>query len=100
MRLTAAEIERYRTHGYLVRDRLFREEELALLRDTVEEVIGAVAERATRPDAGPELRMADGHRLQFSSQTVIQWEWREGSQQVRLIEPFTHLHPRFAALWK
>jgi hypothetical protein len=37
--------------------------------------------------------------LQFSSRTVIQWEWREGSRQIRLLEPFTHLHPHFQALW-
>ena len=58
-----------------------------------------VIEHASRPDAGPELTLGDGHRLQFSSNTVIQWEWAQGSREVRLIEPFTHLHPRFDALW-
>lgn len=99
MRLSPEEIDGLRRDGYLLRRCSFTEAELTLLRDTVEEVIAAVKERALRPDAGPEMRLADGHRLQFSSQTVIQWEWREGSQEVRLIEPFTHLHPRFAALW-
>lgn len=99
MRLSAEELGGYRRDGYVVRESVFAEAELAALRDTVEEVIAAVVEHAARPDAGPEMRLADGHRLQFSSQTAIQWEWREGSQAVRLIEPFTHLHPRFAELW-
>ena len=99
MRFTADETERYRADGFIVRPAVFTEAELATLRSTVEEVIGSVADRARRPDAGPEMRLGDGHRLQFSSETVIQWEWREGSREVRLIEPFTHLHPRFEALW-
>lgn len=99
MKLAKEEIEGYRRDGYVVRPRVFGESELELLRATVEEVIATVKEQATRADAGPEMTLGDGHRIQFSSRTAIQWEWREGSQEVRLIEPFTHLHPRFAALW-
>lgn len=100
MRLTPDEIAGYRRDGFLLRPSAFGASELAGLRAAVEEVIAEVAARARRDDAGPEMRLADGHRLQFSSQTVIQWEWRDGSQEIRLIEPFTHLHPRFAALWQ
>jgi len=90
----------YRTDGYILRPRVFTAAELAPLRATVEEVIAQVIERASRPDGGPDFMLADGHRMQFSSRTAIQWEWREGSREVRLIEPFTHLHPRFAQLWE
>ena len=99
MRLTAEEREQCRRDGFVVRENAFAADELDMLRATAEEVIAEVIEHATRPDAGPEMRLGDGHRMQFSSRTVIQWEWREGSREVRLIEPFTHLHPRFAALW-
>jgi len=99
MRLNATEGDSFRRDGYLVRRAVFAEDELRGLRDAVEQVIAAVTEHAQRPDAGPEMRLGDGHRMQFSSQTVIQWEWREGSTEIRLIEPFTHLHPRFGALW-
>ncbi len=93
------EREAYEHDGFVVRHGVFSPTELAGLQETVEAVVAEVAEHARRPTAGPELRLADGHRLQFSSQTVIQWEWREGSQEIRLIEPFTFLHPRFMALW-
>jgi ectoine hydroxylase len=99
MRLTPDERARYRHDGFLLRRSAFAADELEELRATVEEVIAEVTERARRPDAGPEMRLGDGHRLQFSSQTAIQWEWGEGSQEIRLIEPFTHLHPRFEKLW-
>lgn len=99
MRLNERERDTYQRDGFIVRHGVFSSAELDALRSTVEEVIAAVVAQARRPDAGPEVQMADGHRLQFSSRTVIQWEWRDGSQEVRLIEPFTHLHPRFSALW-
>jgi ectoine hydroxylase len=99
MRLTEEERARYRRDGFLLRHAVFAEAELVELRRTVEEVIAEIAEHARRVDAGPEMRLADGHRMQFSSRTVIQWEWLEGSQEIRLIEPFTHLHARFESLW-
>ena len=52
-----------------------------------------------RVGAGPEHELADGHRIQFSSRTGIQWEWADGSQQIRLLEPCDHLHPRLADLF-
>lgn len=99
MRFDQGEQAAYRRDGFILRQRVFSSTELDDLRATVEDVVAAVVALARRPDAGPEFTMADGHRLQFSSRSVIQWEWREGSQEVRLMEPFTHLHPRFAALW-
>lgn len=36
---------------------------------------------------------------QLSSRTVIQWEWDEGSREIRLVEPCDHLHPRLVALF-
>ena len=98
-RFTAGERAAYERDGYIVRERVFSQAETDELRDLAEMVIAGVVDHAQRPDAGPELKMADGHRLQFSSHTVIQWEWADGSRAVRLIEPFTHLHPRFAPLW-
>lgn len=99
MRLTDGERATYARDGFVVRQSVFSAAELRALRDSAEAVVAAVAAHARRADGGPELRLADGHRLQFSSRTVIQWEWRDGSREIRLLEPFTHLHPRFAALW-
>jgi ectoine hydroxylase len=96
---SADERTQYDRDGYVVRERVFGDAEVRELRELAEQVITGVVEHAERPDAGPHLTMADGHRLQFSSRTVIQWEWATGSREVRLIEPFTHFHPRFGQLW-
>jgi ectoine hydroxylase len=100
VRLGPEERAHYQRDGYLLRRGVYAEPELAGLRAAVEEVTARVVERARRPDAGPGFRMPDGRRLQLSSRAVIQWEWREGSPEVRLIEPFTHLDSRFAPLWE
>jgi ectoine hydroxylase len=42
--------------------------------------------------------LGDGHRIQFSSKSAIQWEWTPGSREIRLIEPCAHLDPRLEAL--
>ena len=99
MRLTADEKARYARDGYVVRDAVFDADELARLRGTVERVVTAVVQHARRPDGGPEATMADGRRLQFSSNTVIQWEWQDGSQEVRMVEPCSHLDAVFEALY-
>ena len=100
MRFTPEERDHYAEHGWLLRERAFAEWELPALREAAEETVAAVRARALAPGGGPEFRIGEGHRLQLSSATVIQWEWREGSQEVRLLEPVTHLHPRFGALWE
>jgi ectoine hydroxylase len=97
--MDVAERSRYARDGYLVRPGAFAAHEVEALRHVVEEVVARVVARATRPDGGPEMRLGDGHRIQFSSRSAIQWEWREGSGEVRLLEPFTHLDARLAALW-
>jgi ectoine hydroxylase len=99
MRLSDSEKAAYQADGYLIRPRVFAADEIGALRATVEAVNDSVVARATRDGAGPETRMADGHRIQMSSRAAIQWEWREGSRAIRLVEPFTHLDPRFEALW-
>jgi len=97
---TAAERQSYERDGYVVRTGVYGSAELHALRELVEAVIAGVVAHAERPNAGPQFTLADGHRMQFSNNTLIQWEWAEGSREVRLIEPFTHLHPGFTALWE
>ena len=100
MRFTSEERAGFARDGYVLRHATYRSEELAELRDAMETLIARVVEHARRPGAGQEFRLAGGHRFQFSSRTLIQWEWREGSPEIRLIEPFTHLEPRFARFWE
>ena len=84
--------------GYRVEEGVLDAGELALLRDVAESVAARVKQHATRDGAGPEGRLADGHRIQFSSRAGIQWEWADGSQEIRLIEPADHLDPHIDAL--
>jgi ectoine hydroxylase len=99
MTLTARERERFERDGFVVRESVLAEPELAELRDAVEDVATRLVERATRDGAGPEKQLPDGHRIQFSSHTAIQWEWRDGSREIRLCEPCDHLDPRFERLF-
>ena len=85
--------------GYFAREAVLAPAEVEELRAVVEEVSQRVTTRATRVGAGPEEAMGDGHRIQFSSRTAIQWEWADGSDQIRLLEPAEHLHPRLDALF-
>src|SRR5262245_48542257 len=86
--------------GFLVRENVLSSGEVDALRDVVEEVAATVAARARRYGAGPEHSLADGHRIQFSSHTSIQWEWQDGSREIRLLEPCDHLHPELASLFE
>ena len=99
MRFSELEREQFDRDGYLVRSGVFSADEIDALRTAVEDVADNVTARATRDGAGPERTMNDGHRIQMSSRAAIQWEWREGSQEIRLIEPCTHLDARLDALW-
>jgi ectoine hydroxylase len=85
--------------GYVVREAVFDEAECARLRAVAERVSADVSARAERPGAGPVGTLADGHRVQFSSRTAIQWEWSEGSREIRLLEPVDHLDPMFTELF-
>ncbi len=85
--------------GFLVQEALLAPAELDELRSVTEEVAATVSARAGREGAGPQHELADGHRIQFSSHTAIQWEWRDGSEEIRLLEPVDHLHPRLAQLF-
>ena len=85
------DLERLRHDGFVVQHDVFTAEEVAALRETVERVAQDVTLNATRPDAGPEVELPDGHRIQFSSAAAIQWEWLDGSEQIRIIEPIDHL---------
>ena len=85
--------------GYLVREAVLDADECERLCAAVETVSAAVSEHATRPDAGPSATLADGHRIQLSARTAIQWEWSEGSRAIRLLEPCDHLHPELTTLF-
>jgi ectoine hydroxylase len=85
--------------GFLVTEAVLGASDVEDLRAAAEDVAARVSARARRDGAGPERTLGDGHRIQFSSRTAIQWEWSEGSEAIRLLEPVDHLDERFAALF-
>jgi ectoine hydroxylase len=99
MRLEETERAILSRDGYLLRSAVFQAHELESLRAAAEEVVASVVERARAGEGSREFRLPGDHRFQFARQSLIQWEWREGSQEVRLLEPVTHLDPRLDALW-
>lgn len=99
MKLSATERDTYTRDGWLLRRSVYAEPELEVLRDASEAVVAEVTAAADREESGRAFRLDNGQRFQFGRGSLIQWEWREGSREVRLLEPFSQLHPRFAALW-
>jgi ectoine hydroxylase len=98
-RFSADERSQWDRDGFVVRKSTFADDEIEALRNVVESVAADVAAHAHRDGAGPEAKLGDGHRIQFSSHAAIQWEWHEGSNEIRLVEPCDHLHPRLRALF-
>ncbi len=95
--ITAAELEEYRKSGFVVRERVFDEAELAPLREAVDAVHSAVVRAAAAADAAPAERI-DDRRYQELLGSTIKWEWREGAAEIRSMEPFAHLDPRLDEL--
>lgn len=96
----AEDLDQLRSAGYVVQRNVLSADDVEALRDTVERVARRITDAAQRPGAGPEIELADGHRIQFSSKTAIQWEWLEGSQAIRIIEPIDQLDDHFAQLFE
>jgi ectoine hydroxylase-related dioxygenase (phytanoyl-CoA dioxygenase family) len=99
LRFTADERSQWERDGFVVRTSIFDDDEIDELRAVVESVAATVAGHARRAGAGPEAKLGDGHRIQFSSRAAIQWEWDDGSNEIRLVEPCDHLHARLATLF-
>jgi ectoine hydroxylase-related dioxygenase (phytanoyl-CoA dioxygenase family) len=95
LRLDAREREAWEQDGFFVRRSAFDEAELAALRDAAERV----AARAEQRRADPDRRFAvDGNVYLEAEGSTIQLEHGAESRELRVIEPFHHLDPRFDAL--
>jgi len=88
--MTAAEAERYRQTGYLVRERVFSAAECAAIAADCEALI---AELGARTDAD-RLKTGTFTFDRFAAlETTVKWE-RGAEHLVRGLEPFAHLSPR------
>ncbi len=86
------EREAWREDGFFVRERAFDADELADMCVAAERVV-ALAARAV--ELGGEAYAIDGNRYHEAGGSTIQFEHREGSSTIRVIEPFHHLAPVF-----
>ncbi len=91
LRTTAEERRAYQEDGFFIRRAVFDRDELGDLRAAAERAVQEAEIAARTPDA---LYAIDGNRYVEASGTTIQLEHRQGSQTVRVLEPFHTLDPR------
>lgn len=96
-RATEAELEQYERDGYFARIEVFGEEELVPLRAAVEGIHEQIEAAAREPDV-EEIRLIDGKRYQNVLGSSVQWEWRDGANEIRTMEPYHHLDTRLDEL--
>lgn len=104
--LTSEERDQYEKHGFFARPSVFGAADLEAFRAAAERVV-ARAERAADAKAAAIERAEaasaddyriDGNRYVEAADATVQFEHREGSRTIRVIEPFVHLDPVFDAL--
>ena len=94
---TTAEMEEFEAKGFFIRESIFDLGELKTMRNAVENIHAEMNAAAASEDA-PEMELVDDKRYQSLSDSVVKWEWRDGSQDIRSMEPFLHLHPDLSSL--
>ena len=87
---TQSELAQYERHGYFARSSVFDEIELKPLRDGVEAIHRKIEQAAEAADVKAP-RLIDGKRYQNVLGSSVQWEWRDGSKEIRTMEPYHHL---------
>ncbi len=96
-RATADEMAQYERDGYFARTGVFSEDELAPMREAVDGIHDQIERTAREPDVEP-VRLIDGKRYQMILGSSVQWEWKDGSGEIRTMEPYHHLDPRLDAM--
>ncbi|MCB1706238.1 MAG: phytanoyl-CoA dioxygenase family protein [Halioglobus sp.] len=86
------EMAQFNSQGFFVRESVFGAEELDLMRHAVEDIHASINQAAASNDA-PPMQLVDDKRYQALQDSVVKWEWSEGSSDIRSMEPFLHLHP-------
>lgn len=94
LRLSAGEALRYESDGFLVRQGVFTERELAAMRLAAERA----ADAAWRMSRTGKTYTLDGNRFVDAAHVTIQFEHADGSETVRVVEPVVELDPDLDAL--
>jgi ectoine hydroxylase-related dioxygenase (phytanoyl-CoA dioxygenase family) len=102
-KLSEAERRQYEEDGFFARESVFDAADLGRFRAAAErvaeraknEVLSLAASEASDPDQGYRI---DGNRYVEAGRSTVQFEHREDSRTIRVIEPFHHLDPVFDAM--
>ena len=105
LELTPEERKRYEEDGFFARTSVFGPDDLERLRAAAERVAAnakraaaAKSEAVERAEASAEDDYAiDGNRYVEAADATVQYEHTQGSETIRVIEPFHHLDPVFEA---
>jgi hypothetical protein len=87
-----SELALFNKQGFFIRESVFNPEELEVLRQAVEDIHSSINHVAAS-DAAPPVQYVDDKRYQDLQDSVVKWEWSQGSTDIRSMEPFLHLHP-------
>ena len=88
--LTKAERAAYKKTGYFVRERVFGERDVTILRQAVENVHARIL--AARSENDPITRV-DRRKFQSTLESLVKWEWYDEDRSIRSMEPVHHLDP-------
>jgi ectoine hydroxylase-related dioxygenase (phytanoyl-CoA dioxygenase family) len=102
-KLSEAERRQYEEDGFFARESVFDAADLERYRAAAErvaeraknEVLSLAASEASDPDQDYRI---DGNRYVEADRSTVQFEHREDSRTIRVIEPFHHLDPVFDAM--
>jgi phytanoyl-CoA hydroxylase len=89
---TESELALFKEQGFFIRESIFNQEELEVMRQAVEDIHTSINRSAVSDDA-PSIQTIDDKRYQDLQNSVVKWEWTEESTDIRSMEPFLHLHP-------
>ncbi len=93
--LAPEELRAYQDDGFFVRHRVFDDAELELLRSAAERVAEQASGVARR---SVDHYFVDGNEYVEANGSTVQYEHRQRSQTLRVIEPFHRLDPCFDVL--
>jgi len=92
-----SELALFRQQGFFIRESVFNQDEIEVLRHAVEAIHSSINHSAAANDA-PPMQKVDDKRYQDLQDSVVKWEWSENSTDIRSMEPFLHLHPDLESL--
>ena len=93
LRASEEEMAQYERDGFFARTGVFSEAELQPWREAVDGIHDQIQRGAEDPQVEAARRI-DGRRYQNVLGSSVQWEWRDGSSEIRTMEPYQHLDSR------